>query len=158
MENETVITLTADIVSAHVSNNSVPGDDLAQLIESVYTALASAGASTKDEEPPEPAVPVRSSVKPSAIACLECGKKMKILKRHLGTDHDLSPEAYRKKWGLKADYPLVAPEYAAKRAELAKKIGLGRKPGSGRKTPVAKKPRASSTRKPATRARKPTSA
>lgn len=131
MEENSLITFTADIVSAHVSNNTVAPADLPNLIQTVFDALASAGSPAPAvEERREPAVAIRSSVKPDAIACLECGAKMKMLKRHLSTDHSLTPAEYRTKWGLKSDYPLVAPDYAAKRAELAKKIGLGRKPGT----------------------------
>ncbi len=131
--NETLITLTSDIVAAHVSNNSVTVEDVPSLIANVYGALAGLGSEADAEEtPPEPAVSIRSSVKPDHVVCLECGKKMKMLKRHLSTDHNMSTEDYRKRWGLAADYPLVAPNYAEKRRELAKKIGLGRKPGQKR--------------------------
>ncbi len=126
-----LLSLAADIVSAHVSNNRVSVGELPVLIEAVYGSLTQLGAPA--EVPvvkPEPAVPVRTSVKPDAIACLECGAKMKMLKRHLQTEHGLSVDEYRKRWDLKADYPVVAPEYAAKRKELAKKAGLGRKPGT----------------------------
>ena len=134
MESETIITLAADIVSAHVSNNNVATAEMPHLIESVYEALANAGQQAPVVvEKQEPAVSIRSSVKPDAIACLECGKKMKMLKRHLGTDHGFTPAEYRAKWNLASDYPLVAPEYAARRSELAVKFGLGRKPGEGRK-------------------------
>ena len=130
MENETIITLAADIVSAHASNNTVSAADMAGLIQTVYGALATLGTTAPVvEKEREPAVSIRSSVKPDAIACLECGAKFKMLKRHLNTDHNLSPADYRARWGLKPDYPLVAPNYAAKRSELALKIGLGRKPG-----------------------------
>lgn len=137
---ETLITLTSDIVAAHVSNNSVSADEVATLIGSVYSALAGLG-----EEPapapaaPEPAVSVRSSVKKDAITCLDCGKKMKMLRRHLSSEHDTTPGEYREKWGLAADYPMVAPDYAETRRDLAVKIGLGRKPGQkrGRKKKVA---------------------
>jgi predicted transcriptional regulator len=130
MNHETLITLAADIVSAHVSHNSVEAGQLPKLIQSVYGALADAGQPAPAMElRPEPAVSIRSSVKPSAIACLECGEKLKMLKRHLSSDHNLSPADYRARWDLPSDYPMVAPEYSAKRAELAKTIGLGRKPG-----------------------------
>jgi predicted transcriptional regulator len=138
--NETLITLTSDIVAAHVSNNSVSGDELSALITSVYGALASLGApAPAAEAPPEPAVSIRSSVKPDHIVCLEDGKKLKMLKRHLMTHYNLTPDQYRARWGLAADYPMVAPNYAEKRRELAKKIGLGRKPGArrGRKPKAA---------------------
>jgi predicted transcriptional regulator len=138
--NETLITLTSDIVAAHVSNNSVSADELSTLITSVYGALASLGApAPAPEAPPEPAVSIRSSVKPDHIVCLEDGKKLKMLKRHLMTHYNLTPDQYRARWGLAADYPMVAPNYAEKRRELAKKIGLGRKPGArrGRKPKAA---------------------
>jgi predicted transcriptional regulator len=137
--NETLITLTSDIVAAHVSNNSVALDDLSPLITQVYGALAGLGQATETvEEAPEPAVSVRSSVKPDYIVCLEDGKKLKMLKRHLMTHYNMTPEQYRTRWNLPADYPMVAPNYAEKRRELAKSIGLGRKPGARR----GRKPRA----------------
>lgn len=138
--NETLITLTSDIVAAHVSNNSVSADELSTLISSVYGALAGLGAPAPVvEAPPEPAVSIRSSVKPDHIVCLEDGKKLKMLKRHLMTHYNLTPDQYRARWNLPADYPMVAPNYAEKRRELAKKIGLGRKPGArrGRKPKAA---------------------
>ncbi|WPZ03968.1 MucR family transcriptional regulator [Blastomonas marina] len=133
---EMFITLTSEIVAAHVSNNSVDVAEVPNLITNVYGALAGLGGlSTEEEVAPEPAVSIRSSVKKDHIVCLECGKKMKMLKRHLSTDHDLTPEKYKARYNLSADYPLVAPDYAKRRSELAKKIGLGRKPGQkpGRK-------------------------
>lgn len=137
---ETLITLTSDIVAAHVSNNSVPVDDLASLITNVYGALASLGdAAPVVEKLPEPAVSIRSSVKPDYIVCLEDGKKLKMLKRHLMTRYNLTPDQYRARWSLPADYPMVAPNYAEKRRELAKKIGLGRKPGVKRGRPAKAK-------------------
>ena len=127
--NETLVTLTADIVAAHVSHNSVAVNDLPNLIANVHGALSGLGA-RQEPEPvrPEPKVSIRSSVKPDFIVCLEDGKKLKMLKRHLMTAYNMTPEEYRARWGLKPDYPMVAPNYAAKRQELAKKIGLGRKP------------------------------
>lgn len=131
--NETLITLTSDIVAAHVSNNSVGVDELATLISNVYGALAGLGqAAAVEEKAPEPAVSIRASVKPDYIVCLEDGKKLKMLKRHLMTHYNLTPEQYRARWNLPADYPMVAPNYAEKRRDLAKKIGLGRKPGAKR--------------------------
>ena len=128
--NETLITLTSDIVAAHVSNNSVAVGELATVITSVYGALAGLGqAVVVEEKAPEPAVSIRSSIKPDYITCLEDGKRLKMLKRHLMTHYNLTPDQYRARWGLSADYPMVAPNYAEKRRELAKKIGLGRKPG-----------------------------
>jgi predicted transcriptional regulator len=128
--NEMLITLTSDIVAAHVSNNSVSVDDVSALIGNVYGALAGLGqAVVVEEKMPEPAVSVRASIKPDFIVCLEDGKKLKMLKRHLMTHYNLTPDQYRARWNLPADYPMVAPNYAEKRRELAKKIGLGRKPG-----------------------------
>ncbi len=128
--NEMLITLTSDIVAAHVSNNSVSVDDVSALISNVYGALAGLGqAAVVVEVMPEPAVSIRASIKPDFIVCLEDGKKLKMLKRHLMTRYNLTPDQYRARWNLPADYPMVAPNYAEKRRELAKKIGLGRKPG-----------------------------
>jgi predicted transcriptional regulator len=125
---DTLITLTADIVAAHVSNNSVAVNDLPNLIQNVHQALSGISASRSGaEEKPEPKVAIRSSVKPEYIACLECGKKQKMLKRHLMTNHEMSPNDYRQKWGLSSDYPMVAPNYAEQRRTLAKSIGLGTK-------------------------------
>lgn len=124
--NETLITLASDIVAAHVSNNSVSVEDLPTLITNVYGALAGLGTTAPvEEEKPEPAVSVRSSVKPDYIVCLEDGKKLKMLKRHLMTHYQMTPDQYRAKWGLPADYPMVAPNYAEQRRSLAKAIGLG---------------------------------
>ena len=128
---ETLITLTSDIVAAHVSNNSVSVDDLPVLISNVFGALAGLGNAAPAVEPtPEPAVSIRASVKPEYIVCLEDGKKLKMLKRHLMTHYKMTPDQYRQRWNLPADYPMVAPNYAEKRRELAKKIGLGRKPAA----------------------------
>ena len=125
---ETLITLTADIVSAHVSNNSVAVNDLPVLIQNVHGALTGLGQRTEEPQPKqEPAVSVRSSIKPDYIVCLEDGKKLKMLKRHLMTHYSMTPDEYRTKWGLAADYPMVAPNYAEQRRTLAKKIGLGTK-------------------------------
>ncbi|MCH8683994.1 MucR family transcriptional regulator [Pedomonas mirosovicensis] len=121
-----LLTLTADIVSSHVANNTVAVSDLPNLIENVYNALSRLGsAPVKVETKQEPAVSVRSSVKPDYIICLEDGKKLKMLKRHLMTHYNMTPEQYRTKWNLPADYPMVAPNYANQRRQLAKKIGLG---------------------------------
>ena len=130
---ETLITLTADIVSAHVSNNSVAVSDLPLLIQNVHNALSDLEQAHAAEERPEPAVAIRSSIKPDYIVCLEDGKKLKMLKRHLMTHYGMTPDEYRQRWGLPADYPMVSPNYAEQRRKLAKKIGLGRKPGSRRK-------------------------
>lgn len=138
---ETMITLTADIVAAHVSNNSVAVNDLPTLISNVHGALSALSGPAPVEPAPkqEPAVSIRSSVKPDYIVCLEDGKRLKMLKRHLMTHYQMTPDQYRARWGLAADYPMVAPNYAEKRRELAKKIGLGRKPGQkrGRKPKAA---------------------
>lgn len=129
--NELLITLTADIVAAHVSNNSVAVSDLPLLINNVHSSLND--ISGEAETPaPEPAVPVKSSIKNDYIVCLEDGKKLKMLKRHLMTHYSMTPEDYRAKWNLPADYPMVAPSYAEVRRGLAKKIGLGRKPGNSK--------------------------
>lgn len=125
---ETLITLTADIVAAHVSNNSVAVSDLPVLIANVHGALAGLGGPVIEPEvKQEPAVSIRSSIKPDYITCLEDGKKLKMLKRHLMTHYQMTPEQYRAKWNLPADYPMVAPNYAEQRRTLAKKIGLGTK-------------------------------
>jgi predicted transcriptional regulator len=131
LSSETLITLTSDIVAAHVGNNDVAVTDVPTLISNVYAALAGLGETPVVEETkPQPAVAIRNSVKPEYIVCLEDGKKLKMLKRYLRTNFDMSPEEYRARWNLPADYPMVAPAYAEKRRELAKKIGLGRKPGT----------------------------
>lgn len=124
---ETLITLTADIVSAHVSNNSVAVSDLPLLINNVHNALSGLGGKEEAAPRPEPKVSIRSSIKPDYIVCLEDGKKLKMLKRHLMTHYNMTPDEYRQKWGLNADYPMVAPNYAEQRRQLAKKIGLGTK-------------------------------
>jgi predicted transcriptional regulator len=134
--NEMLITLTADIVAAHVSNNSVAVSDIPLLINSVHGALNGLSGAEPAAPAPEPAVPIRGSVKREFITCLEDGKKLKMLKRHLMTHYGMTPDDYRAKWGLPADYPMVAPAYAEQRRDLAKAIGLGRKPGSGRKKKV----------------------
>ena len=130
---QTLIAFTSNIVEAYVANNSAELDEIPGLINNVYSALAnlSAGA-PQEEERPEPAVSVRASVKPDYLVCLEDGKKLKMLKRYLRANYDMSPEEYRERWNLPSDYPMVAPNYAEKRRELAKKIGLGRAPGQKR--------------------------
>ncbi len=128
------IELAADIVSAYVSNNSVPAADLPNLINEVYSALmrVGSGVPVAPAEAPKPAIPVKKSVTNDYIVCLEDGKKFKSLKRHLRTQYGLSPEEYREKWGLPADYPMVAPNYAAARSSLAKQMGLGQQRRRGR--------------------------
>ena len=133
-DQETLVTLTADIVAAHVSNNSVAITDIPLVIRSVHEALSGLGNTVEPEVKQEPAVSIRASVKPDYIVCLEDGKKLKMLRRHLMTHYGMTPDDYRAKWGLPADYPMVAPNYAEKRRALAKEIGLGTKGrGGGRK-------------------------
>lgn len=130
-----MLQMTVDVVAAYVSNNTVNSPDLQELITTVHGTLVNLErvARTPGGGALKPAVPVRRSVTPDYIVCLEDGKKLKMLKRHLRAVYDMSPEDYRAKWNLPATYPMVAPNYAAQRSEFAKKIGLGRKPGSGRK-------------------------
>ncbi len=124
-----ILGLTAQIVSAHVAKNRLGAEALPSLIQSVYKSLSTASeAPAAPAAAPSPAVPVKKSVFPDFIICLEDGKKLKMLKRHLQASYGLTPDAYRTKWGLPRDYPMVAPSYAATRSGLAKKIGLGRKP------------------------------
>ncbi|MEH6702179.1 MucR family transcriptional regulator [Parasphingorhabdus sp.] len=127
--NEMLITFTSDIVAAHVSNNSVAVSDLPLIISSVHGALAGLSGKAAEQARPDPAVPIKSSIKPDYVVCLEDGKKLKMLKRHLMTHYGMTPEDYRAKWGLPNDYPMVAPNYAEKRRQLAKAIGLGKKKG-----------------------------
>ena len=124
---DTLLTLTADIVAAHVSNNSVAVNDLPNLINNVHGALTGLSGRSAPEAKPEPKVPIRSSIKPDYIVCLEDGKRLKMLKRHLMTHYQMTPDQYRQKWGLNSDYPMVAPNYAEQRRNLAKAIGLGTK-------------------------------
>lgn len=132
--DETIITLTADIVAAHVSNNSVAVSDMPNLIKNVHAALSGLdGGAPVPEVKLEPAVSIRASVKPDYIVCLDDGKKLKMLKRHLMTHYGITPNEYRAKWGLPADYPMVAPNYAEQRRTLAVKIGLGRRTGKRKK-------------------------
>ena len=126
-EAQPILALTAQIVSAHVSNNTVGAEGLTPLIRQVYQALASAGQPLVEPEKPQPAVPVKRSVFPDYIICLEDGKKLKMLKRHLQSAYGLTPERYRERWSLPPDYPMVAPNYAERRSTLAREIGLGRK-------------------------------
>lgn len=129
-----ILELTAEIVSAHVSNNSVPVSELPSLIQEVFRTLSTVGKSTAPAEKPQPAVPIKKSVHPDYIICLEDGKKLKMLKRHLKTAYNMTPEQYRERWGLPPDYPMVAPNYAKHRSTLAKKIGLGTKPRAARRS------------------------
>ncbi|MBD3732408.1 MAG: MucR family transcriptional regulator [Sphingopyxis sp.] len=140
MENsETLVTLTADIVAAHVSNNSVAISDIALVIRSVHEALAGLASKAEPEpEPQQPAVSVRASVKPDYIVCLEDGKKLTMMRRYLMTNFGMTPDDYRAKWNLPKDYPMVAPNYAEKRRVLAKQIGLGSKGRGGGRKPAAR--------------------
>lgn len=129
IEKGELLALTTEIVSSHVANNTVATTDLPELIQTIYSKLSDLASDV--ELPAEelvPAVPIKKSITDDYIICLEDGKKLKMLKRHLATSYNLTPEEYRAKWGLKPDYPMVAPNYAAKRQQLAKQIGLGRKP------------------------------
>lgn len=139
-----LLEMTADIVSAYVGNNTVSAETLPSLIASIHAALSgvSNGPVEAEPEPKEPAVPIRKSIAPDFLICLEDGRKFKSLKRHLRTKYDMSPEEYRAKWGLPKDYPMVAPNYAKARSELAKSMGLGqggRKPARAATTARAKK-------------------
>ena len=122
-----LLALTTDIVASHVANNTVAVADLSQLIQQVYSALAGVGSGGGAAERPNPAVAIKRSITPDYVICLEDGKKLKMLKRHLKTRYNLTPDEYRERWGLPADYPMVAPNYAKQRSALAKKIGLGTK-------------------------------
>ena len=127
-ENDTSsLESVSKIVSAYVSNHSLPSGELPDLIATVHDALQNPDLVASS--PPEPAVPIKKSIRPDYVICLEDGKKLKMLKRHLRTSYNMTPDEYRRKWGLSSDYPMVSPKYAARRSELAKKIGLGRKPG-----------------------------
>jgi len=131
--------MTADLVAAYVSNNTLPTAQLAEIINAVYGSLKGLEGQVAQPppEPVKPAVPIRKSVTPEFLICLEDGKKLKMLKRHLRSTYNMTPDEYRAKWGLAQDYPMVAPNYAARRSEFAKKIGLGR--GTGRQSPRAKR-------------------
>ncbi|WP_270939276.1 MucR family transcriptional regulator [Falsiroseomonas oryzae] len=142
--NQELLGLTAEIVSAHVSNNPVSISDLPNLIQEVYRTLSTMGQPVAlPAEKPQPAVPVKKSITPEYLICLEDGRKLKMLKRHLKTAFNLTPDQYRDKWGLPADYPMVAPNYTKHRSSLAKRIGLGTKPrgrpaGRGRASAAAR--------------------
>ena len=137
-ESSELLALTSNIVASHVSNNSVAVADLPQLIQQVFASLAglsqahAAGVAPR----PQPAVPIKKSITPDYVVCLEDGKRLKMLKRHLKTRYNLTPDQYRERWGLGADYPMVAPNYAAQRSTLAKKIGLGTKRRTRRRRPA----------------------
>ena len=149
---EQLLKLTAKVAASFFGNNTVPAAQISDIIKSVHGSLALLGAQPEASQgpPQKPAVPVRRSVTPAYVICLEDGKKMKMMKRHLRTDHGLTPAEYRAKWGLPADYPMVAPSYATMRSNFAKKIGLGRKPnetvpkrGPQKKSAPKPKPKAS---------------
>ena len=123
-----LLTLTTEIVAGHLGNNKVPTNDIPALIKQIYEALAVASGRAAPAERLQPAVSIRKSITPDHIICLEDGKKLRMLKRHLKTSYNLTPDEYRERWGLPADYPMVAPNYAAQRSALAKKIGLGTRP------------------------------
>ncbi|WP_206374206.1 MucR family transcriptional regulator [Sneathiella chinensis] len=120
-----LLALTTDIVTSHLSRNAVEASEISNLIREVYSTLSTVGTSEPVTDRPQPAISVRKSVHPDYIVCLEDGKKLKMLKRHLKTAYNMTPEEYRQRWGLPSDYPMVAPNYAAQRRNLAKKIGLG---------------------------------
>lgn len=141
MAEKSLLDLTAQIVSAHVGNNATPSETLPALIQSVFKTLSTVGVEPEAPVRPEPAVPVKKSIFPDYIICLEDGKKLKMLKRHLQTSYQMTPAQYRERWGLGADYPMVAPNYAERRSTLAKKIGLGRKPAATEPAPEAPKKR-----------------
>ncbi len=128
-----LLELTTEIVSAHVGNNSIALGDLPQLIQDVYKTLAIVGTTPAVPERPKPAVPIKKSISPDFVICLEDGKKLKMLKRHLKTAFNMTPDEYRERWGLPPEYPMVAPNYAKHRSALAKKIGLGTKPRKRRR-------------------------
>ena len=128
-----LLALTTEIVAAHVSNNTVSPSDLPRLINQIYNSLANIGAAPAPPAArPQPAVSIKKSIQPEYLVCLEDGKKLKMLKRHLKTAYNLSPETYRERWGLAPDYPMVAPNYAQQRSRLAKEIGLGTRARRGR--------------------------
>ncbi len=126
-ENQNLLVLTTEIVAAHLGNSQVPSDEIPAVIQKVYQTLVGLDGPGKDNgaEKPQPAVPIKKSVNPEYIVCLEDGKKLKMLKRHLKSAYGMTPEQYRERWGLPADYPMVAPNYARQRSRLAKEIGLG---------------------------------
>ena len=139
VQTSPVLQLTVQIVSSHVANNKIAAGELPALIQLVYRSLTSAGEVEAEPVVQAPAVPVKKSVFPDYIVCLEDGKKLKMLKRHLKTSFNMTPDDYRTKWGLAREYPMVAPSYAAKRSSLAKSIGLGRKPLAESLEPVVTK-------------------
>jgi predicted transcriptional regulator len=141
-QTKTLLGLTVQIVSAHVSNNQIPAARLPSLIQQVYAALSHTAVETPQQIEPEktvPAVAAKKSIFPDYIVCLEDGRRMKTLKRHLRSNYDMSPEQYREKWDLPADYPMVAPSYAARRSKLAKQLGLGRRAAAAEAKEIVEK-------------------
>ena len=132
MSSKEILSLTAQIVAAHISHNSVPANELPKLLQHIFETLTTIDEIGETSAAPKPAVSIRKSVSPDYIICLEDGKKLKMLKRHLKTSYNLTPEEYCERWGLPRDYPMVAPNYAKHRSALAKKIGLGTKSRSTR--------------------------
>ena len=133
VKQQDLLNWTTQIVSSHLANNSINSSEIPGIIENVYKSLVGVNKdSNGDEERPQPAVPIKKSVTPDYLICLEDGKKLKMLKRHLKTAYNMSPEEYRERWGLPVDYPMVAPNYAEQRSKLAKDIGLGTKANSGK--------------------------
>jgi len=137
---EEILRMTAEVVSAYLSNNVLPAGQISEVIQAVHGSLNALGLRQSDttSEPLKPAVPIKKSVNPDYIVCLEDGKKLKMLKRHLRSTYNMTPDEYRVKWGLPSDYPMVAPNYARQRSEFAKKIGLGRNSGKGSRRSRAK--------------------
>ena len=140
-QHEELLRMTTEVVAAYVSNNVLPATQISDVIGAVYTSLKAldGGIPEVKAEPLKPAVPIKKSVNPDYLICLEDGKKLKMLKRHLRTTYNMTPEEYRAKWGLAPDYPMVAPNYAAQRSDFAKKIGLGRGTGRNSARAAAKK-------------------
>ena len=136
-----LLAATATLAGAYFSRNSVPSEQISQILTDIHGSLAGLGQTLDEPEPLKPAVSIRKSITPDYIVCMEDGKQLKMLKRHLRTTYDMTPEQYRAKWGLPTDYPMVAPNYAKSRSEFAKKIGLGRKaaPPTPRRSPRTKK-------------------
>jgi len=137
-EREELLQLAADIVSAHASNNPLSADQLPRLIQQVFSTLATVQEKATVPPVPEPAVSIKASVRPDHLVCLDCGQHFSLLKRHLRTDHQLTPEQYRQRWQLSLTYPMVAPAYAKTRSALARRFGLGRKGSAGRKMAARK--------------------
>ena len=149
---EAILSLAVQIVSAHVQHNKIPSEELPGFIQQIYKTLQSVGSEPAVAEKPAPSVPVKKSVFHDHVICLDCGKQLKMLKRHLMTDHNMTTEQYRERWSLGREYPMVAPDYASRRSALAKKIGLGRKAGT--KMPAKAAPKAKAPAKKMGRGRR----